>query len=123
MSIRTAILGCRPCNPPATMQAMSTTPIMDNIHEALNHAVHARMDTDPGWICVPEIHVSKITWAILENEFMVNGNVVTDKPPMMPLDDDILGYLSGYPIKRLKYGQGWTIIYRETETIDKKRMN
>ncbi len=123
MSTRVDISGCLLSDPPATMQAMSTTPIMDNIHEALHHAVHARMETDPGWICVPEIHVSQITWAILENEFIANGNVVSDKPPMMPLDDDILGYLGGYPIKRLKYGQGWTIIYRETETTDRKRMN
>ncbi len=122
MTTRTTFLGCHTGNTPATMRAMSTTPIMDNIHEALNHAVHAVMDTDPGWIRVPEIHVSKITWTILEREFMTNKNMVSAKPPMMPLDDDILGYLGGYPIKRLKYGQGWTIIYRETEITDRKRM-
>ncbi len=123
MSTHAVILGCRPRNPPATMQAMSTTPIMDNIHVALDHAIHAKMNPEPGWICVPEIHVSQITWKILQNEFIMNGNMVADKPPMMPLDDDILGYFGGYPIKRLKYGQGWTIIYRETETTNKKRMN
>lgn len=105
------------------MRAMSATPIMDNIHQALEHAIHAKMDSDPGWICVPEIHVSQITWKILKGEFQLNGSIEGGNPPSEPLDEDILGYFKGYAIKRLKYGQGWTIIYRETATADKERMH
>jgi hypothetical protein len=79
------------------MRAMSTTPITDGIHQALNHAVEAEMDVDEGWI--------------------------SSKPAERPLEDGVLGYIRGYPVKPLKYGQGWTIIYRETQTTDKKRMN
>ncbi len=121
MSTRAVILGCLPSNPPATMWAMSTTPIMDNIHLALDHAIHAKMDPEPGWICVPEIHVSQLTWAILVNEFILISSC--GEQPVKSLEEGILGYFKGYPIKPLKYGQGWTIIYRETETTDKKRMN
>jgi hypothetical protein len=101
------------------MRAMSTTPITDGIHQALDHAVQAEMDVDEGWMCVPEIHVSQITWKILSDEFLQ----YEQKPVERPREEGVLGYFRGYPIKPLKYGQGWTIIYRETQTTDKKRMN
>lgn len=123
MNTRTIILGCHTLDRSATMLAMSVTPIMDNIHQALEHAIHANMESDPGWICVPEIHVSQITWKILEDEFMLNGVVSGGKPPVKPLEEGVLGYFKGYCIKPLKYGQGWTIIYRETAAADKERMH
>ncbi len=130
MTTRTAISGCHPGDTPATMRAMSVTPITDNIREALNHAIHANMESNPGWMCVPEIHVSQITWKILKGEFMSMGSVLSGEhsaafsgePSAKLIEEGVLGYLGGYSIKPLKYGQGWTIIYRETETTDKKRM-
>jgi hypothetical protein len=71
---------------------------------------------------VPEIHVSRVTWEMLEDEYKLNSTMSGGKPPIKPLEEGVLGYFKGYPIKPLRYGQGWTIIYRETETQDKKRM-
>lgn len=121
MNTRTAILGCHPPNAPATMQAMSVTPVIDSIRMALDHAIETDMEADLGWMCVPEIHVSKVTWKILEDEFMLGAG--SPWPPKKPTEEGVLGYFKGYSIKAMKYGQGWTIIYRETRTTDRKRMN
>ena len=118
MTTPSAILGCHLGDTPATIRAMSVTPIMDNVLEALYHAVETGAPAPPGYVCIPEIHVSAITWRILGDEFEFSDSVACNTPK----EPGVLGYLNGYEIKPLKYGQGWTIIYREIETPPEDRM-